>query len=178
MAAREARLFALLKYWDVVRSWSEQSRYARHPPESAQAIIEAVGDRKSWSHQMVQALLVSVDLDTGTEILRILDEANLKVSVALWVLLEEYSHWRLLLAAHQFDTAGPLEAHGLVNDALRAAGFPIGNKPSILILPMRDPTVSALRRLFGKAKSVEGMRLGGQQIGRRWVEDGYVYRIS
>jgi HEPN domain-containing protein len=35
----------LLKYWDVVQSWSEQSRYIKHSPESAQALIEAVGDR-------------------------------------------------------------------------------------------------------------------------------------
>jgi HEPN domain-containing protein len=36
----------LLKYWDVVQSWSEQSRYGRHSAESAQALIEAAGDRK------------------------------------------------------------------------------------------------------------------------------------
>ncbi|MGA3095931.1 MAG: HEPN domain-containing protein [Bryobacteraceae bacterium] len=38
--------------WDVVRSWSEQSRYRRHRPESAQMLLEAVGDRRhgviSW----------------------------------------------------------------------------------------------------------------------------------
>jgi HEPN domain-containing protein len=36
----------LLEYWDVVQSWSEQSRYVRHSAESAQALIEAVGDRE------------------------------------------------------------------------------------------------------------------------------------
>ena len=43
---------------------------------------------------------------------------------------------------------------------------------------MADPFVRELRRLFGKARSVEGMRLGGQMIGDRFVEDAYVYRIS
>jgi hypothetical protein len=43
---------------------------------------------------------------------------------------------------------------------------------------MTDPFIRALRRLFGKTKSVEGMRLGGQMIGDRFVEDAYVYRIS
>jgi len=66
----------------------------------------------------------------------------------------------------------------LVFDALNAAGFPIEKTPTIFILPMTDPSVRALRRIFGKAKTVEGMRLGGQQIGNRWVEDAYVYRIS
>jgi len=121
---------------------------------------------------------VSIDLDTGTEILRILDEASLKVNVALWALLEEYTDWRLVFASRRFDAVGTLEAHGIVNDALRATGFPIENKPSILILPMTDPTIRSLRRIFGKTKTVAGMRIGGQQFGNRWVEDGYVYRVS
>jgi hypothetical protein len=127
---------------------------------------------------MGQALLVNLDLNTGTEILRILDKAGIKVSVAAWVLLEEYSDWRLLLASRRFNTAGRLEAYGLVNDTLRAAGFPIENKPSILILPMTDATVRALRRYLRDLKNVEGTRIGGQQFGNRWVEDGYVYRVS
>ena len=127
---------------------------------------------------MGQALSVNIDLERGAEILRILDKADLQVSVALWILLEDYKNWRLLLASRKFDNAGPLEAHGLANDALRAAGFQIESKPSVLILTMTDPFIRALRRYFGKTKNVEGMRLGGQQIGNRWVEDAYVYRIT
>jgi hypothetical protein len=127
---------------------------------------------------MDQALLVNIDLDSGAEILRIVDKAGVKVNVALWVNLEEYSDWRLLMSSRQFDAVGRHKAAGLVFDALNAAGFPIEKTPTIFILPMTDPTVRALRRIFGKAKTVEGMRLGGQQIGNRWVEDAYVYRIS
>jgi hypothetical protein len=47
-----------------------------------------------------------------------------------------------------------------------------------MIFAMTDPFIKGLRRLFGKAKSAEGMRLGGQMIGDRFIEDGYVYRIS
>ena len=31
--------------WDVVASWSEQSRYRTYPPERVQALVEAVGNR-------------------------------------------------------------------------------------------------------------------------------------
>ena len=51
-------------------------------------------------------------------------------------------------------------------------------KLPVLILSMTDPFVRALRRYFGKARSVEGIRLGGQTIGNRRVEDAYVYRVS
>ncbi len=46
-----------------------------------------------------------------------------------------------------------------------------------MILPMTDPLIKHLRRTFGKAKSSEGMRLGGQVIGDRFIEDAFVYRI-
>ena len=40
------------KNWDVAQSWSEQSRYRRHSPESARNLLVAVGDRRhgviSW----------------------------------------------------------------------------------------------------------------------------------
>jgi len=127
---------------------------------------------------MGQALLVNVDLEAGAEILRIMDRAGVKVSVAAWIVFDEYGDWRLLLSSRQLDAAGPGKASGLVFDALVAADFPVEKTPTILILPTTDPTVRALRRIFGKAKTVEGMRLGGQMIGKRWVEDAYVYRIS
>lgn len=127
---------------------------------------------------MDKALLVNMELERGSEILRILDEAGLKVRVALWVVLEEHGDWRLLLCARRFDEVGLRGGIELVNRALSAASFPIEDKPSILILPMSDPSVRDLRRIFGKAKTVEGMRIGGQQIGNRWVEDGYAYCIS
>ncbi|MBZ5724745.1 MAG: hypothetical protein LAP87_07080 [Acidobacteriia bacterium] len=47
-----------------------------------------------------------------------------------------------------------------------------------MILAMADPFIKELRRIFGKAKSVEGMRLGGQLIADRFIDDAYVYRIS
>jgi hypothetical protein len=58
------------------------------------------------------------------------------------------------------------------------AGFPTDKIPPLMTLPMSDAFIKALRKLFGKSKTVEGMRLGGQMIGDRFIEDAYVYRIS
>jgi HEPN domain-containing protein len=41
-ATRDA---TFLKNWDLVESWSEQSRYRASRPEQARALIEAVGNR-------------------------------------------------------------------------------------------------------------------------------------
>jgi len=126
---------------------------------------------------MDKTALVATDFAIGPKLVDALDKSNLSISVALWADLTEYENWRFVLSSRRLDDAGPLAAYRLANDALDAAGFTIESVPSLLILKMSDPFIRALRRMFGKSKSVEGMRLGGQLIGDRFVEDGLVYRI-
>src|ERR1700733_3909324 len=123
---------------------------------------------------MDKAALVTADFAVGAKLLDVLDNADLAISVALWVNLPEYEDWRLVLSSRRLDTVNPLGAYGLVHDALERAEFPLEHTPPILILRMTDPFIKALRQLFGKARSVEGMRLGGQMIGDRFVDDALV----
>ena len=127
---------------------------------------------------MDNATLVSIDVERGGELLDSLDKAGLKGSVALWACLAEYEDWRLIISARQFDTLNLRDAYGLVHDSLAAVGFTPLNTPRVMILPMADSFIRQLRRTFGKTKSTEGMRLGGQMIGDRFLEEAYVYRIS
>jgi len=127
---------------------------------------------------MDKSALVSVDLETGSEILEILDRANVKIGVALWAVFPDYYDPRLVVSARRFDSLGTRKAYGLANESLDAAESPPRKTPIIMILPMTDPFIRGLRRIFAKAKDVEGMRLGGQMIDDRFLEDAYVYRIS
>ena len=122
---------------------------------------------------MDKTALVTSDLAIGTKILEILDDAGLGINLAMWVLLPEYGDWRFVLSSRRLDSAEPR----LIHDALEQAGVPLENTPPLMILRMTEPFVREMRRIFGKAKSVEGMRLGGQMIGDRFVDDGVVYRI-
>lgn len=126
---------------------------------------------------MDKTALVITDVTTGAEILEALDRSDLSISVALWLHSPEYEDWRYVLSSRQLDAAAPAEAYGLVHDALSAAGISLERTPALSILKMSDPFIRALRRIFGKSKSVEGMRLGGQLIGDRFVEDAIVYRV-
>jgi hypothetical protein len=47
-----------------------------------------------------------------------------------------------------------------------------------MILPTKDSFIRELRKIFGKTKSVTGMRLGGQTFGSRFIDNAYVYRIQ
>jgi hypothetical protein len=124
-----------------------------------------------------QTVLVSMDIQRGADILAALDQAKVKVSVALFAALSEYGDWRMVLAARAFDELRLRKAYGLIFESLTPAGIGVEQTPTILILPMNDPFIRELRKTYAKTKSVEGIRLGGQLIGGRFVEDAYVYRI-
>ena len=126
---------------------------------------------------MANPILVGPEIDAGAALLKALDAAGLKVKVAMWAVLSEYEDWRIVLASPQLDRAGRQGPYGLIRDALDKAGFALERKPDCVVVRMTDPFVRQLRRRFGKAKSVEGMRLGGQLFGDRYIEDSYVYRI-
>ena len=126
---------------------------------------------------MYKTILVGDDVATGAKMLGILDRSGLTINVAMWSHLAEYDDWRYLLSSRSLDKVDLVKAYRLVHEALDQAEFPLELTPTLLILKMTDPFVRALRQFFGKAKSVEGMRLGGQMIGDRFLEEGIAYRI-
>jgi hypothetical protein len=127
---------------------------------------------------MDKTALVGVDVEKGSRMLQILDDAGLDIRVALWAYLAEYEDWRFVLSSPKFDQLDIRRAFGLVHKALDAGGIGREETPILGVLRMKDPFVKTLRKIFGKAKGVEGMRLGLQSIGNRFLEDAYVYRIS
>jgi hypothetical protein len=128
---------------------------------------------------MGKSVLVSIEVERGSQVLSILDQAGVKINVALFAHLSEYETWRLILAGRQLDVPPRLQdAYGLLHKALDAADFAREKTPAMMILPMDDPFIKALRRSFGKNSRVEGMILGSQTIGNRFLEEGYVYRVT
>ena len=92
--------------------------------------------------------------------------------------LSEYEEWRLVLASRQLDRLEQFDAYRTVNEVLTAAGMSPYTQPLFMILKMTEPFIRDLRKQHSKSKSIEGLRIGGQLFGGRFVEDGYVYRIS
>ena len=43
---------------------------------------------------------------------------------------------------------------------------------------MTDPFIRELRRMYGKLKEIEGIRLGTQRFGEHYISDGWVYRMT
>jgi hypothetical protein len=125
---------------------------------------------------MDQAILVGPDIEVGREVLAALDAAEIKHIVALLAVFPEYSDWRLVISSPSLDQSHLLKAHERVAAIL--GGRYVHRLPVIMILPTKDPFIRELRKTFGKTKDVAGMRLGGQMIGNRFIDNAYVYRIQ
>jgi hypothetical protein len=125
---------------------------------------------------MDQATLVGPDIEIGRDALAALDAAGIKSTVALLAVFPEYGDWRLVLSSPALDQKHLLKAHEQVAAVLR--GDFVYRLPTIMILPTKDSFIRELRKIFGKTKSVTGMRLGGQTFGSRFIDNAYVYRIQ
>jgi hypothetical protein len=126
---------------------------------------------------MVEATLVGLDVAGGQKVLDTLDAAKFNVPVALWIRRgEDDERWRLLLASPLYDSLGPGEAYHKLVKTLWSGNYDWVRSP-IQLQTTRQPLVRELRKIFGKAADLAGMRLDGQMIGDTWVEDAYVYRI-
>jgi hypothetical protein len=124
---------------------------------------------------MAFSTLVGFDVAAGQKVLDALDHAGIHVVVALWAKTSDYDEPRFFIASPDFESDSKLKAHARVSNAVQPKfDWPA---PNIVILRMADPLVQSLRQMFRSASSVDGMRLGGQSIGNRYVEDAYVYLV-
>ena len=125
---------------------------------------------------MDQTLLVGPDIEIGRDAVAALDEAGLKPVVCLMAAFPEYGDWRLVLSSPALDQTRSLKAHQQVAAVLGGEFIP--RLPVVMIFPTKDPFIRELRKSYGRFKNINGMRLGGQTIGNRFVDGAYVYRIQ
>lgn len=127
---------------------------------------------------MDKTTLVAVDFQKSEKIVHALEGKGIRVATAIWAHFPEYDDWRFVIASKDLDQLGLSDAYLKVNKALTAAGLSVRETPSIIILKTSSPFIRALRKVFGGAEDITGMRLGGQVWGDRFLEDAYAYKIA
>jgi hypothetical protein len=127
---------------------------------------------------MAKVSLVGPDIESGEAMIEAVEKSRIKIAAALWVLFDEYSDWRLVLSSPSFQALGGQGSYLALRKAAEDAGIPFEKIPPVMTMRTTEPFIKALRNVFAKTSSVMGMRLGGQSIGDRYVEDAYVYKIS
>ena len=120
--------------------------------------------------------LVGLDLSEGAEVVSALEDHGINIQVALWMVTPEYEDGRLVIASEDLPQEDILKDYEKVVVILREKF--VRELPLFSILRLDDALIRDLRRRFGEAQDVRGMRLGGQMIGNRYVEDAYVYKIA
>jgi hypothetical protein len=125
---------------------------------------------------MARTSLVAPDLTVGAEMVSALEKSRIQVAVALWMLTDEYSDWKFVISSPDFQDLH--QSYSRIRTAAEQAGISYEQIPPVLVLMTTDSFIQSLRSIFAKTKNVLGMRLGGQTIGDRYVEDAYVYKIA
>lgn len=100
---------------------------------------------------MAETTLVSFDIENGQRVLDALAKADKAPNVALWAKLPDYEDWRLVIASEHIDQNSVFAGYSQVNEAIERAGIPIHRQPTILLKPMDDPMILALRQTFAPA---------------------------
>ncbi len=114
----------------------------------------------------------------AAEILGLLDAAKFPITVAMWLFERERDEWTLIVATPLYDQLGAHKAYLRLIEILSVDGPVALSDLPIRLESARRPMIKALRKMFGKATPVSGMRLGHQSVGGVWIDDAYIYRIK
>jgi hypothetical protein len=96
----------------------------------------------------------------------------------LWLFGPESGEWHLVLATPRVDEIGLRRAYEeLARVTGRVPSNSVHQLSRIQLVSPKQPSYQALRSVFGKTASVEGVRLGNTQIGGLYINDAYLYEV-
>ena len=122
--------------------------------------------------------LTRTDMDFGKVLWNVLRRNNkFRANGALWLLQPEAGEWHFVIATPRVDEVGPRKAYEELSQITRQIAADSSTLLKIELISPRQPFYQALRSVFGNTASVEGARLGGTQIGGRYINDAYLYEI-
>jgi hypothetical protein len=122
--------------------------------------------------------LTGTDMDFGKVLWNVLRRnKKFRANGALWPFQPESGGWHFVIATPRVDEVGPREAYQELSDITRKISADSSKLLKIELISPRQPFYEALRSVFGNTASVEGARLGGTQIGGRYINDAYLYEI-
>lgn len=119
-------------------------------------------------------VLVAEEVGLGRSLLDALHRNGLAVGLAAWVLDDEATEWRLMVAMPDIERSGTADAYRRLIDIAQSleSKFPVAR---LWLVESRDAGVETLSR-FLRSESLEGtQRAGGVQIAARLVREAYIY---
>jgi hypothetical protein len=127
--------------------------------------------KESLSEQMISA---------GSDLIRRLDEAGLKVSGALWFYETDSNDWRLIVVSPDVRAKGVKTVYEEVQSVVRATpdDRSIISLKDISVVDSDDPLVSLLKIAITTDNGISRIRFSRNMINGTLIEDSYIYRLT
>ena len=127
--------------------------------------------KESLSEQMISA---------GSNLIRRLDEAGLKVSGALWFYETDSNDWRLIIVSPDVRAKGVKTVYEEVQAVVRATpdDQSIISLKDISVVDSDDPLISLLKIAIKTDKGISRIRFSRNMINGTLIEDSYIYRLT
>ena len=127
--------------------------------------------KESLSEQMISA---------GSDLIRRLDEAGLRVTGALWFYEADSNDWRLIIVSPDVRAKGVKTVYEEVQAVVRATpdDQPIISLKDISVVDSDDPLISLLRIAIKTDNGISRIRFSRNMINGTLIEDSYIYRLT
>jgi len=124
--------------------------------------------------------LTEPDIDFGRTVWQWIRKDKLFPALGvLWLFEPESGEWHLVVATPRVDEIGPRHAYEeLARVTARVPSDSVRQLSRIQLISPKQPFYQALRSVFAKTPSVEGVRLGNTQIGGLYINDAYLYEVT
>jgi hypothetical protein len=126
---------------------------------------------------VAQETLVETDIEAGRQLLNALQESELPVLAMFWLLRDEETSYRLIVASPLVDQKGKRALYLRIAELL-SANHLTDHLSLMRVELMRtdEPVVKAIRRFIRIPGG--GARLHNNVIDGVWIPDAYVYRAA
>ena len=127
--------------------------------------------KESLSEQMISA---------GSDLIRRLDDAGLKVSGALWFYETDSNDWRLIIVSPDVRAKGVRTVYEEVQSVVRATpdDQAIISLKDISVVDSDDPLISLLKIPIQTDNGISRIRFSRNMINGTLIEDSYIYRLT
>jgi hypothetical protein len=129
---------------------------------------------------LVKEILSNEMINSGAELTRLLDQANLVVNASLWLYIPESDVWRLIIASPEVSQFGPKKVYQKILPFLsheHEKKLHIGLK-NISVVESDDPLIKLLRTAIVTGMGISGIRFSKNSINGHFIEDSYIYRVT
>ena len=128
---------------------------------------------------VVKEILTKEMIESGAELTRLLDQAQLMVSASLWLYVPESNIWRLTIATPEVRTCGPKKVYQKIQSVLSQI---LEEQPSvglkdISVVENDNALISLLRIAISTGDGISGIRFSRNTINGQFIEDAYIYRM-